>query len=185
MFSADKPLSVHRWPVVRLVAGSKTEVVLLSSRFFALTTHWNVGTIPCSGEGCRLCELLPMRGLFYVAVECVSRVHILELGGYSATLLEQHAKLLYGGMAPGLVFALSRKGAKQPVRSEVIRTREGISEVPLLELAARVMTLYKFPGPNPGDDIERYESRCQAVAQVRTDRAAELLLKARDRQLSK
>lgn len=182
MFNADRTLGSNRWPVVRLVAGCQTEIVLLSRAFFALTTHWNKCTLPCCGDDCRLCELLPARGLFYAAVMCQDRVSILELGSQSAAYFEQHAKLLCGGMVSGLIFSLSRKGAKSPVRSEVVRTQPGCSDVSVLELASHVMALYKFPCPNPGETIETYETRCRAVSKVRCDRAADLLLNARERQ---
>lgn len=185
MFNADRTLGSNRWPVVRLVAGSQTEIVLLSTRFFALTTHWCKCTVPCCGDDCRLCEVLPARGIFYVACMAVSRVSILELGSQSASYFEQHAKLLHGGMRPGQVFCLSRKGAKSPVRSEVLRLQENCAEVAQLELASHVMALYKFPCPNPGEDLFAYETRCRAIAKVRCDRNAELLLSARDRQVNR
>lgn len=185
MFEADQTLGVHRWPVVRLRGGSETEVVLLSCRFFALTTHWNRCTFPCCGEDCPVCELLPSRGLFYAATHCAGRVSILELGAQSASHFEQHAKLLHGGMRPGLVFRLTRHGAKSPVRSEVVRRQENCSEVSQLELASRVMTLYKFPCPNPNEDIASYERRCRSVAKVRCTRTAQLLTDSRDRQVSR
>lgn len=185
MFNADRTLGASRWPVVRLGAGSRTEVVLLSTRFFSLTTHWNKCTLPCCGDDCRLCEMLPARGLFYAAVHCVSRISILELASQSASHFEQHAKLLGGGMRVGLVFQLERRGAKHPVRSEIIREQDKCSEVAALELAARVMALYKFPCPNPGDDLPAYEARCRSVAKVRCDRAADLLSNASSRQVSR
>lgn len=179
MFNADRTLGANRWPVVRLGANSRTEVTLLSTRWFMLTTHWNKCTLPCCGENCRLCEILPSRGLFYVAVHCNSRISILELASQSASHFEQHAKLLGGGMRCGLVFSLERRGAKHPVRSEIVREQERCSEVALLELATRVMALYKFPCPNPGEDLVQYELRCRTVAKVRCDRAADLLCNAR------
>lgn len=185
MFNADRTLGSNRWPVIRLVAGSSTEVVLLSTRFFAITTHWNKCTVPCCGDDCKLCEVLPSRGLFYVAAMCVSRVSILELASQSASHFEQHAKLLHGGLRPGLVFNLQRRGAKSPVRSEVIRYQEKCSEVSQLELATRVMALYKFPCPNPGEDLGTYEIRCRGVARVRCNRAAELIGNASSRQASR
>lgn len=178
MFEADKTLGAHRWPVVRLGANSKVEVTLLSKRFFELTTHWNKCTLPCCGDNCRLCELLPARGLFYAAGMCNSRVSIIELACQSASHCEQHCKLLWEGMRPGLVIELSRRGAKQPVRSEGIRFVEKAIEVAPLELASKVMALYKFPTPNPGDSIEDYELRCRTVAKVRCDRSADLLCKS-------
>lgn len=185
MFNADRSLGSHRWPVIRLVAGSCTEVVLLSSRFFAITTHWNKCTVPCCGDNCRLCEVLPSRGLFYVGAMCCSRVSILELASQSASLFEQHAKLLHGGMRPGLVFGLKRRGAKSPVNSEVLRFQEKCTEVSQLELATRVMALYKLPCPNPGEELGEYEIRISGLVRVRCNRAAELLCNARDRQVSR
>lgn len=175
MFEADRQSSPSRWPLVRVSGGGACEVVLLSTRFFALSTHWTTSTSPCPGEDCRLCELLPLRGLFYLAVLCQSRVSILELGALSATDLEQHAKLLHGGLRAGLVVRLTRSSAKRPVRSEGIRVQANVSEVSQLELATHVMALYKFPCPNPGDDLAAYEVRCRQVAKVRSDRAAYLL----------
>lgn len=175
MFTADSTLGANRWPVVRLVAGSRSQVVLLSEHFFAITTHWNKCTVPCAGELCELCELLPARGLFYAAVVCNSRVSILELGSQSASHFEQHCKLLSGGMRPGHVVDLSRRSAKSPVYSEVLSTKERVQAVTMLELAAHVMALYKFPCPNPDDDLETYERRCSQLAQVRNRRFAELV----------
>lgn len=183
MFEADRSQGSHRWPVVRLGANSVAEVVLLSSRFFALTTHWNKCTLPCCGDGCRLCELLPARGLFYLAAMSNSRVSIVELGSLSASHLEQHVKLLHGGLQPGLVVQLSRRGQKQPVRSEVLRTVEGAREVELLELAQRVLVLYKLPGANSDEKMGAYEERIRGICKVRTDRAADLLLNAWRRQV--
>ena len=99
----------------------------------------------------------------------------LELGGQSASHFEQHAKMLHGGMTPGLVFELSRRGAKSPVHSEVSRVQESVDAVPRLLLAQRVMALYKFPCCNPGDTIEQYESRLRSIAQRRNEYTAKQL----------
>lgn len=176
MFAADRTLGTHRWPVVRLVAGSRTEVVLLSEKFFSITTHWNKLTFPCCGDDCPVCELMPARGLFYVAVGCNRTVSILELAAQSSSHFEQHAKLLGGGMNVGGVFELSRRTAKAPVRGEYSRHQDKCTPVDHLELAKRVMSLYKFPPPNPGDDIYKYEIRCRAIAKLRCERAAEQIL---------
>lgn len=167
MFEADRSLGVHRWPVVRLHSGSKVEMVLCSMAFFPLTTHWVGHTVPCCGTSCDLCELLPMRGLFYVAGVVMNRLSLLELGAGSASHFEQHAKLLHGGMRPGLVVELSRSGKKQPVRSEVVRFQENVQPVPVLTLASRVCALYRLPCPNPDEDVDRYSRRLQALVQRR------------------
>lgn len=175
MFEAERGLGQNRWQVVRLHAGSKTEVTLLSTAFFSLTTHFSRVTVLCAIDGCALCDILPSRGLFYLAVMCCGRVHLLELGAQSAGHLEQHARLLHGGLVPGLVFELSRRGAKSPVHSEVVRVQPGATEVDRLTLAQRVLAVYKYPCCNPGDSIAEYESRIHAIAQRRNQYlAAEL-----------
>lgn len=176
MFEADRGTCGNRWPVVRLRAGSSTEIVLLSREFFCLTTHWNRCTIPCAGDGCALCEILPARGLFYLAAMCMGRVHLVELGALSAANLEQHAKLLHGGLRQGLVFSLARRTAKSPVYSECIREQAGVSPVSQIVLAAHVLALYKFPPPNPADSIESYEMRVRGIAQRRNELAAAQVL---------
>lgn len=175
MFDADYGCAGNRWPVVKLGAGSRAEIVLLSDRFFAITTHFNHHTLPCAGDGCALCEFLPARGLFYAACFCTGCVRLLELGGQSSADLEQHAKLLYGGMAVGQVYSLSRKARKSPVRSECIRLEPRATAVPLLSLAAHTMALYKFPPPNPSDDIASYELRCRLIANKRNEYTARQL----------
>lgn len=177
MFIADRTLGVNRWPLVKLQQNSRTEVVLLSSRFFALTTHWANGTVPCPGDDCPLCCTLPARGLLYLAVHSFGRTSILELGSLSAANFEQHAKLLHGGMIPGLKFQLSRKGAKHPIHSEVIGSQSGVEEIKLFDLCRHVMSLYKFPCPNPSETLETYESRCRDIARVRCERLAHVALK--------
>lgn len=180
MFEADRASGVHRWPVVRLHAGSKVEMILCSQAFFPLTTHWVGRTVPCCVCDCDLCELLPSRGLFYVACVVMSRLSLLELGAASASHFEEHAKLLHGGMRPGLVFEVRRSGAKQPVRSEVVRFQENVQGVPMLSLAAHALALYRMPPPNPTEDLERYSRRLQSLVQRRNVHLA-LELKARPR----
>ncbi len=177
MFQADRSLGVHRWQVVRLSPGSATEVVLLSPAFFEVTTHWSRVTVLCPGEDCALCEVLPSRGLFYVAVHCLSAVRMLELGAQSAAHLEQHCKLLHGGMTPGQVIALSRRTAKSPVYSEVVRFQANVSPVSLLSLAQHVLAMYKYPPPNPQDDLTRYEARVREACKLRNRRLADEMAK--------
>lgn len=167
MFEADRSSGVHRWPVVRLHAGSKVELILCSQAFFPLTTHWVGRTVPCCVSACDLCELLPARGLFYVAGVVMNRLSLLELGAASASHFEMHAKLLHGGMRPGLVLEICRSGAKQPVRSEVVRFQENVQPVPMLSLAAHALALFRMPPPNPEEDLDRYSRRLQALVQRR------------------
>lgn len=167
MFEGDRGTAGNRWPLVRVTPGHATEVTLLSSEFFAISTHWAKVTVPCAGEACDLCNVCATRGLFYLAVTWCSRLSLLELGGQGANDLEQHCKLLHGDLRPGLVLRLGRKRQKDPVRSECVREIPAAQPVPLLALARHVMAVYKFPPPNPSEAIEDYERRCRSVAQIR------------------
>jgi len=178
MFDADRTLGTNRWPVVKLGAGCRTEIILLSRKFFALTTHWDGHTIPCPGDNCPLCEIAAARGLFFVACMCNSRVSILELGAMSSSHFEQHAKFAAGGMIPGSVFTLSRSGAKKPVRAEFEKQLQNHAEVETFELAQKVMALFKYPCANPSETLEQYEERIRRIAGLRTEQIARRLHKA-------
>lgn len=179
MFNGEVIGGLSRWHVVRLPAGSSCEAVLLSGEFFSLTTHWNGCTVVCAGDGCALCEILGTRGLWYVAVHAAGQVRMVELGAVSASHLEQHCKLMHGGMRPGLVIRFSRSGRKQPVHSEVLREQAGVQAVPTLKLAAHVMAIYKYPPPNPADDLGSYDLRLRAACQLRNRHLAEQILSAK------
>ena len=176
MFNADLGNAGYRWPVVRLRPKCETELTLLSSGFFCLTTHFQRVTVVCAVDGCELCEMLPARGLFYLACLCQGRRSILELGACSANDVEHHAKLLHGGLRPGLQFRLWRDTAKGAVRSEVFGCAPGCGEVEQLTLAQRVLALYKLPCCNPGETIEVYERRIRAVVQRRNRYLAQSLV---------
>lgn len=177
MFQPVSGNAGYRWHLVRMKAGSVAEVTLLSRSFFALGTHFLGVTIPCPGEKCDLCEILPVRGLFYLAAECEGMRSIVELGAVSANDLEQHLKLLHGGLRPGVVVELSRRTAKAPIRSEFVRCVEGAKEVDRLILCQRVMAVYKFPPCNPTDSIGEYEQRIRQMAIRRNTLHAQALLK--------
>jgi hypothetical protein len=167
MFNADTGNSGYRWQLIRMRPHSESEVTLLSSSFFSLTTHFSRITVACAVEECALCELLPSRGLFYLACMCQGRRHILELGVFSANDLEQHAKLLHGGLRPGLRFRLWRDTKKGAVHSEVLGETAGCGEVDQLTLAQRVLAVYKLPCCNPGESIDIYERRIHGIVQRR------------------
>ena len=167
MFTADQIAGVARWPLVRVSARGETRVTLLSDHFLPLTVHWVGRSVVCAGDGCELCTVLPARGLFYLAVMNNDRPSILELASLSSSLLEQHCKLLHRGMRPGLVVRLYRRQGNQPVGSEVVDELQGVERVGQIVLAARVLALYHFPGPNPAETLEAYGARIASMAKVR------------------
>lgn len=172
MFSNDSTRGSNRWHVIRLKTGSRTECVNLSPAFFPITTHWIGHTVPCCLDDCDLCELVPARGLFYLAVFCMARTMMLEMGAQSSGHLEQHAKLLHGGLKPGQVLSCSRRGQRQPLFSEITDFRSGTSAVDTLHLAAKVMAIYKLPCFNPTEDLECYSARCAGMVRIRNRRLA-------------
>jgi hypothetical protein len=169
MFSADQVAGGSRWPLVRVASHGETKVVLCSDAFLPLTVHWVGRSVVCGGETCPLCQCLPGRGLFYLAVYCNDRPSILELGALSSSLLEQHCKLLHQGIRPGLVVRLARRSAKAPVTSEVIEEKPGVARVPLMELVSRVVALYHLPGPNPNEGFDEYDARLNRIALARAN----------------
>lgn len=178
MFEADAGNAGTRWPLIRLRPGCESECTLLSREYFCLTTHFHRVTILCAIDNCALCEMLPARGLFYAAVLCQGKRSILELGTFSANDLEQHVKLLHGGMRPGLQLRLSRIGKKQPVRSEVMGEVAGCGVIDKLTLAQRVLALYKLPCCNPDETIEQYEMRVVQIVRHRNSHLAAQLAKS-------
>lgn len=179
MFEADKSQGASRWHVIRLRGGSTTEIVLLTRRFFEVTTHWVGHTIACAGAGCELCELLPARGLFYHACHVMGRVHLVELGAQAASHMEQAANLLHGGFLPGQEWLLKRRTDKSPIHSECTGHRQVGGEVLPIQLAAKVMAIYKYPCPNPYEEIESYDRRLHEMA-VRRCRSAAVTLKGKE-----
>lgn len=172
MFEADYGSATRRWPLVRFGQNSRTRVTLLSTRFFAVTTHWTGVTVLCPRDGCQLCELVPARGLFYLAVGCEQRISLLELGSQSAAHLEQHLKLLHGGMVCGHVLDLRRAGKRQPVFAECVETLPNVGGVTYEELMRHVMVVYKMPAPNPSEGVEEYELRISRMVRQRNQFAA-------------
>lgn len=172
VFHADQVSGGSRWPLVRISVGGSTEVVSLAASFLPLSVHWLGRSVVCPGSDCDLCELLPLRGLFYIPVMCAGRTSILELASQSSSHLEMHCKLLHGGLAAGLVLRLSRRAAKAPVFSEVVDRRSGVRAVPVEHFASRVAALYHLPPINPGETLDFYELRLQTMSRHRAKNEA-------------
>ena len=111
-----------------------------------------------------------MRGLFYLPVVWDARAAILELSSVSASHFEQHAKLLHQGIRPGLVVRLRRRSKRSPVHSEVTAFFPSARSVELSEFVGKVMALYHFPGPNPGEEFSVYEARLREMVLSRSER---------------
>lgn len=177
MFDAPDSAGVNRWPVLKLRAGSKCSAVLLGMRFLPLSSHWAGQTLPCPGESCPLCEILPLRGLWYLPVSVEGRASILEMSSMASSNFEQHAKLLHGGMQVGQLVEFSRRGAKSPIYGEIVEQCAGVVAVPFMLFASRVMALYHLPAANPSESLERYEERLRAISLVRAERVYEMHMK--------
>lgn len=175
MFDGSHSAGAVRWPIVRIAPGGVTEVIVASDRFLPVTTHWVRRTVMCPGDGCELCEVLPARCLFYLAVVCASRPSILEMSSMSSSYFEQHCKLLHGGIQPGLVVQLTRAGHKSPVRSEVLSRKPGVQCVSVTALVSKVMPLYQLPCANPDEGFEAYELRLRKMVLLRASRERALL----------
>jgi len=172
MFSNDSTRGSNRWHVIRVRSGCQTEVINLSEAFFPITTHYIGHTVPCCLDNCALCDWKPQRGLFYLAVYCLSRTMMLELGAQSSGHLEQHAKLMHHGLRSGQVIRCQRRGQKQPIYTEITDCQQNVTAVAPIDLASKVMALYKLPCSNPGDTIDDYSSRLAGIVRIRNERLA-------------
>lgn len=168
LFDAE-PNTVRRWQVMRCVPGHVTEFMVLCDRLLPVTTHWVGHSVLCPRDECSLCEFLPQRALWYLPVSSSGQVWLLELSSASSANLEQHCKLLHSALTPGQVVRMKRTGNRSPVRFEVLETRTTTRALTLLEVAARVMVLFKFPMPHPNEGIDEYQIRTQASARLRAD----------------
>lgn len=176
MFEASCSAGVSRWPLVRTQAGGAVNVVILAAGFFPVCVHWAGRSFLCPGDGCALCPLLPLRGLYYLPVDCCGRPSILELASMSSSHLEQHAKLLHGGLRPGLQVRLSRRSAKSPIHSEVVGELAGVEAADLMTFASRVMAIYQMAPSNPGETIADYGQRLAHAARQRGEVVAKRVL---------
>lgn len=176
VFQAEQVSGGSRWPLVRIHVGARIEVVSLADSFLPLSVHWTGRSVVCCGDACDLCELLPVRGLFYLPVMHDGRTSILELAVESSAHLEMHCKLLHGGLKAGLVVQLSRRTKKSPVYSEVTDCRVGVQAITRERFASRVAALYHLPPMNPDDSLASYELRLQTMSRVRNKHAAARLL---------
>lgn len=170
MFEPAEFTGLQRWPVVQLRVGCKTEVTLLGGQFFSVGSHWVTQTVLCCGDECALCELLPIRALYYLPVQWNGRVSLLELSTLAAANFEQHCKLFGEGMIPGVVLEISRRSQKSPMYSECVRTVPVKTSIDYFNLATHVMILYKFPCPNPTEELDAYEVRISNMARLRNKR---------------
>lgn len=177
MFDVPDSAGVNRWPVLKVRAGGKAEAVLLGTRFLPLSSHWVGHTLPCPGDGCQLCEVLPLRGQFYLPISVSGRATILELSAVAANNLEQHAKFMHGGLAVGQKFEFSRRSAKAPLHAEIIEQIDDITGVPFVVFVSRVMALYHLPPSNPGESVEKYGERLRSVSSIRAAREYEKQIK--------
>lgn len=182
MFSPSPSAGASRWKVVRVLNNCETEVVVVGSAFFCLTTHWiplgRGRSVLCPQDDCALCDVLPARGFFYLPCVWDARTAILELSSLASSHLEQHCKLLHGGIRPGLVLRLSRRGQKQPIRSEVVGFREGATSPSAELFASRVLAIYNYPPCNPSENMLDYEKRIRSAARTRAGRDFDLYMKA-------
>lgn len=178
MFDAPDSAGVNRWPVLKIRAGCKSRATLLGTRFLPVSSHWVGRTVLCAGPKCRLCEILPTRGLFYLPVAVQGRATILELSPVASAHLGQHAKLLHGGLSVGQEVEFSRAGAKKPLYAEIVEQRVGVTAASFLMFVSRVMALFHLPAANPSETIEAYEARLRGICITRNLREFEKQTKA-------
>lgn len=178
MFQKPESAGLARLAVVRVSPGHDVRAVSLGSQFLPVSCHWVGRSVPCCVVDCALCALLPARAWYYLPVDVDGRVSMLELSPTASASLEQHLKLLHGGMGPGHILLLRRRGLKHPVYAECVGRQEGVQEFSFHRFASLVMALYNLPPIGPSEEIDQYDARLRSIVSRRN---VALAVSVRDR----
>lgn len=162
MMSLETPRYVARWPVVRLQAGSKCRVQLLSGDWVRLVTHFSGRTFLCPEvEECDACNVLPGRAYWYLPCLHVDerRQALLEMSAHASSDLEQRCRFQGAALGAGVEVELSRRSKKAPLGIEVYGQAETPKVAIFHEWVSALMLLYKLPAVLPGESIDAYGDR--------------------------
>ena len=168
----ESPTALNRLPILRIGPGKVVEVRLLSSDWVRLDTHFYGRTFLCpGGDDTPCCTLLPKRPFWYLPaiVRPGARVVLLELSAKGSSELEQNAKMAVGRVRAGLVFALSRRAKKSPVRTELRDEGREQEDVPLANWFSPLMAIFGLPPIGDGEILEDYGNRVRRTARARID----------------
>jgi hypothetical protein len=182
MITQERPTTIARWPICRVIVGHSTTVQLLSSDFVRLVTHFHRTTFLCPEvEECDACKLLPGRAYWYLPVVVLpySKHAILELSAHACSDLEQKCRFAGSALRPGVQVELSRRSAKKPIRIEFNCQAENPPAARLEEWVSPLMAIYGLPALKPGECLESYGARVKENALARANlRAAAYKLAA-------
>lgn len=177
MMSLEAPTYVARWPMLRLQAGSKCDVQLLSGDWVRLVTHFSRRTFLCAEvDECDACNVLPGRAYWYLPVLHLEakRQAILELSCHASADLVQRCRFVGFAIRAGVQVALSRRSKKAPLGIEVMDQAEGAPLAKLHEWVSALMLVYKLPGLLPGESVEVYGARVKDRVLARAKVMADL-----------
>lgn len=181
---AEAPTVAARWPVLRVQPGHDVEVMLLSSDWLRLNTHFHKRTVLCSESlCCPLCPLLPSRPYWYLPVSAEPRKTfcLLELSPSASSSLEQTAKFANGAIMAGQNFRLWRRAKKKPIGCEWLGLSKGACTVSVSEWVSPLMAIYGLPILRPGETIEEYGGRVASTVDQRNELVAASLKAAAER----
>lgn len=182
MLSLERPSSTARWPLVRVPAGSKVELTLLSGDMVRLVTHFYRSTFLCPEvEECHACTLLPARAYWYLPciVTATRASSLLELSAHAAADLEQRCRFVGSAVRAGTQVEISRKSAKAPIRSEIIGQIEKPSLAQAHEWLTPLMAIFGLPFVKPAETLEHYGARvCPFVIERANFKASQLKVAA-------
>lgn len=172
MLSAERPVKVARWPLVRVHVGQTLVVQFLSADFVRLVTHFHRTTFLCPEvPECDACQVLPGRAYWYLPVQLPAfKMHgLLELSAHACSDLEQKIRFAGSALRPGVQVELSRRSAKKPIGIEFNGQAENPPVARLSEWVSPLMAVYGLPALAPGETVEAYGARVLPAAVSRAN----------------
>lgn len=179
--SVPTSTSTGALPVLRIRAGDKVGLRIISIDLPWVQTHFVDRQYLCPGEGCPLCFSRAVREHGYLIVQTTTyrekRVYLLEVtpSTYehmrSLALLEGEMRLL------GLEVEASRRRANSPLRLEYV----GHSSLPKdclvsrLKILTALAVLYQLPSPYEGEGDFAWAARVRPATMKQAEFAAKLL----------
>lgn len=168
-------------PVLRVRAGDRVGLRVLSVDLPWVSTHYVDRQYFCPGEDCPLCFARAVREHGYLVVQTTSyrenRVFLLEVtpAAYehmrALAMFEGEMRLL------GLEVEASRRRANSPLRLEYSGHTQLPEDriVPRWKIMTAISVLYQMPSPSEGEGDLAWATRVRPVAMQHAQAAANLL----------
>lgn len=176
--SSPRSAACANLPVVRVIPGQVLRVTICSAEGLWIGTHWRQRSLPCPGEGCALCGILPGRELGYWVVtldESNPRPLLLELPRGFGVQMGLFVKHSGQKTSTGCQLLLTRKKKRSPIHADYDGHVDNVPEAWRAGglLRSAVATLFRLPQPVAGHDVAEWTEACRRSAAAQCFEAAQ------------